>query len=511
MAETNRLEKLKQDVKSREGSFVPDMNPMWRDVALYRLKWFSPNSSRLQWRAANMAELAQIVPIMINPHWSLAGEHLNPFLSVVWGLRSNLSLEEKQRQLAAIGYEDCYDAIMTLENTYFSEQSGTAPGEVLEELWDGHPASDEYNEVFWSHGWKENHSIRNYAMLLRDGYGGLRKRLETELAAHPITAADYPLRENFLRGAMFICDAGLTIGHRYAKLAATMAAETEDESERRRLQNMAECSRLTVENGATDFHDAVQLLWFGHLITCAEDGINANSLGRIDQFLYPWYRQDIDAGRITREDAVELMIELALKLYLDYDVQAITLGGCDSTGKCAVNELSYVILEATEYFGELRDLAVRISSDTPVEFLRACSRLVIRGGGIPFFFNDECFIPALSERGIAQEDARDYAPIGCVELTIPGKTNPHAVSGWFNLAKCLELTLFNGVDPVNDVQMGPTTGALSDFRDFNAFYQAFQQQVEYFASRMIYHCRRGELCQRQFAPLPGWSLLTDDC
>jgi pyruvate-formate lyase len=133
------------------------------------------------------------------------------------------------------------------------------------------------------------------------------------------------------------------------------------------------------------------------------------------------------------------------------------------------------------------------------------------GGGIPFLFNDDCFIKALSDHGIRLEDARNYAPIGCIELTIPGRANPHAVSGWFNSTKCLELALFDGQDPRTGRQLGPKTGTLADYKTFDDLLKAYFTQVEFFAKRMVYFCNRGELAQRERGPLPCWSILTDDC
>ncbi|MEI6150160.1 MAG: pyruvate formate lyase family protein, partial [bacterium] len=176
-----------------------------------------------------------------------------------------------------------------------------------------------------------------------------------------------------------------------------------------------------------------------------------------------------------------------------------------------VNDLSYVILEATRNVGFIRDFSIRLHDRSPKPFVQLASRLIAGGGGIPFLFNDECFIPALAERGIAMEDARNYAPIGCIELTIPGRANPHAVSGWFNSTKCLELALFDGADPASGEQVGPRTGAFEDFPTFDAFCGAYMRQVEMFARNMVYHCNRGELAQRDGGPLPYLSVLTDDC
>ena len=308
-----------------------------------------------------------------------------------------------------------------------------------------------------------------------------------------------------------ICAAGIMLGQRYADLARRRAEAQKDPLEKKRFMVMAEtCARVPMQ-GARTLFEAVQALWLAHVLTCAEEGIGANSLGRLDQILNPYYQADVKSGRVTREQAVELMEELACKLYLDYDVQAITLGGVDKNGADAVNAMSYIILAATRNVDFIRDVSVRLHSKSPDAFIRYAAEMIARGGGIPFLFNDDCFIKALSDRGIRLEDARNYAPIGCIELTIPGRANPHAVSGWFNSTKCLELALFNGQDPHTGRQLGPQTGTLADYKTFDDLLQAYRTQVEFFAKRMVYLCNRGELAQRERGPLPGWSILTDDC
>ncbi|HEX2949544.1 MAG TPA: pyruvate formate lyase family protein [Armatimonadota bacterium] len=301
------------------------------------------------------------------------------------------------------------------------------------------------------------------------------------------------------------------LGRRYAELAMKLAREATDPAEVARLQMMAEiCSRVPAYPART-FFEAVQSLWFAHLLTCAEDGINANSLGRLDQILYPYYKADITADRLSWNEAIEIMEELACKLYLDYDVQAITLAGVDAQGNDAVNDLSYIILDATSHVDLIRDLSVRLTPTTPEPFVTRCAELIARGGGIPFLFNDECFIPALVNHGITLEDARNYSPIGCVELTIPGKASPHAVSSWFNSTKCLELALFDGKDPLTGKQLGPHTGTLADLPSYDTLIAAYQQQVAYFVREMVYFTNRGEIAQRERGPLPCFSVLTDDC
>ncbi len=511
---SERIAALKAQVMSRKGSFVKDVNPFLCDVALWRAAK-APSRSRVQVRAAFLHELVKLAPLEIHAGWTLAGEHLEAGFAFGGKPRP-----DALKRLVEFGLtEQEIDAVReTVREWTGAGQSGTslwasAFGEASDDSkrgmnWAGAPDTA---VVYWAWGWIENHSIRDYAKVLRLGFRGIRSEVEKQLAEADLSHPDFARKENFWKAALEICDAGILLGRRYSELAAKKVAEATDPHEQERLQRMAEtCARVPAE-GARSFFEATQALWLAHVLTCGEDGINANSIGRLDQILRPYYEADAQARRLTRSQAVEIMEELACKLYLDYDVQAITLGGLDRNGNDAVNDLSYIILEATRDVDFVRDVSVRLHKNTPPEFINLAAELIVRGGGIPFIFNDDCFVKALTDHGIALEDARDYAPIGCIELTIPGRASPHAVSGWFNAAKCLELALFDGKDPLSGVQLGPQTGLLTDLASFDQLLGAYRTQVEFFASRMVYHCNRGELAQRERGPLPCWSVLTDDC
>ena len=360
-------------------------------------------------------------------------------------------------------------------------------------------------------GWTANHSIRDFAKALRIGFDGIRREITAEIAASQPWDADHVPRIHNWRAMVAICDAGCELGKIYEKTAEALAAAASDSHERYRLQRIAETCRQVPARGARTLREATQALWFAHVLSCGEDRINANSIGRLDSILEPYYQADMRAGCIDREEAIELMQELACKLYLDYDVQQICLGGQSADGADASNEMTHIILEATERLDFIRCISVRLHKNTPDPLIKRVARMAAAGGGIPFFFNDEAIIPALTRRGIALDDARNYAPIGCVEITVPGKATPHAVSGWLNAAGCLELALFNGRDPKSGEQLGPETGCLTDFRDFESLLQAYRRQVEYFARLMVYGCNRGELMQRERGPMPCWSVMTDDC
>ncbi len=512
-----RLVRLRTTAMAQQGAWNSSMDPSICDVALGFAA--RPGQSRVQRRAAFLEELVKFSPIHIGADWQLAGEHLRPLqpLSLTSRSPDEISALKKTFGLDDANYVRLVQTVKAWHGYDDALPDGFTDVEVGETTADAArgrgfwSTRDHDSKVYWSSGWIENHSIRDFAKVLRIGFTGIRAEIETCLTKADLTDPDFPQQENFWRAALSICNAGIQLGLRYATEARRAAEATTNAEEKNRLLAMADrCDRVPAK-GALTFAEAVQSLWFSHVLTCGEDGINANSIGRLDQILHPYYTSDLEAERLTKDAAREWMEELGCKLYLDYDVQAITLGGVDAAGRCAVNDLSHLILEATDNLKFIRDLSIRINHDTPIKFLDHASELIASGGGIPFLFNDDCFVSALTNHGIALEDARDYAPIGCIELTIPGKANPHAVSGWFNASKCLELALFDGCDPRTGEQVGPNSGALGDFANFEALWHAYTVQVEFLARRMVYHCNRGELMQRERGPLPCWSTLTDAC
>lgn len=513
-----RIAFLKADVMSRNssahGSFTVGANPYLWDVSLW--KSWKPVHSRVQQRAAHVLEQVRLAGLDVYPGWTLAGEHINAYGSMTMG-KPDETMQKRldEFELSPSEKEDVKNRVLLWHGSDGKQDIAQyyATGDISPEnnIGLGQWGLGDSGIVFLARGWTENHSIRDYAKVIRIGYDGIRKEIEKKLAKADISDPDFSRKENFWKAGLMICEAGILLGQRYADLANNRADAQKNPQEKKRFRIMAETCARVPRKGARTLFEAAQALWFAHILTCAEDGINANSLGRLDQIFNPYYLADLKSGCVTREQAVELMEELACKLYLDYDVQAITLGGVDKNGKDAVNEMSYIILEATANVGFIRDVSVRLHSKSPDAFIRQAAAMIARGGGIPFLFNDDCFIKALSDRGIRLEDARDYAPIGCIELTIPGRANPHAVSGWFNSTKCLELAFFGGQDPRTGRQLGPKTGTLEDYKTFNDLLKAYFTQVEFFARRMVYFCNRGELAQRERGPLPCWSLLTDDC
>ena len=509
---SQRIAALREEIMERKGSFFVDPNPFQSDIAIWRAQ--AEGRSAVQVRAHYLHEVVKIAQIEILPTWRLVGEHIGgPSPTFGWGPGPDAETLERIKEYGVTDeqVDEIRDAVRAHLSTH--QMPYYASGEVSpENIVSADPESaKQARGIYWGGGWVENHSIRDFAKVLRIGFSGIRKEVEACMAKADIADPDFPRKENFWKAALAICDAGSLLGKRYADRATKLAAKATDPDEKARLKLIATTCRRVMNKGARTLFEATQSLWLAHVLTCGEDHINANSIGRMDQILYPYYKADIEADRLTRDEALEIMEELACKMYLTYDVQAITLGGKDSEGNNAVNDMSHIILDASRNVGFVRDLSIRLHKNSPPDFVEHAAEIIARGGGIPFIFNDDCFIKALSDRGIPIEDARDYSPIGCIELTIPGKTNPHAVSGWFNSTKCMELAMFNGLDPRTGVQLGPETGTLADFDTFDEFFEAYVAQVDYFARRMVYHCNRGELRQRERGPLPCWSTLTDDC
>lgn len=368
-----------------------------------------------------------------------------------------------------------------------------------------------HGHIFFGWGYSLNHSVRDYAKVLRVGFEGIKHEIETALERLDWKRPEDIRRRLFLQSALRIADAACQMGRRYADTARARAKRTRSATRRAELLRIAEVCEQVPARPARNLREALQALWFAHMITFWEDHLNANSIGRIDQILWPAYERDARENGLTREQAIELLHCFHLKLYQTYDVQQATVGGQKPDGSDATNELSYLVLEAIRSLGLIRCQSVRVCRTTPRELLRLAVDLVAEGGGIPFFFNDDAIIPALVVKSIPIEEARDYAIIGCVEITIPGRAFPHAVSHMMNVAKCLELALHDGFDPHTGKQLGPRTGDAARFARFEQLWDAYKAQLEFWAERAAYWSNCGELAQEDLDPLPYLSILTDDC
>lgn len=489
----------------------------WRLLGFCQAALEHTGASLMQRRAAGLARTLELFPACIHDDELIVGTHhfgeepgidgcidfpdLHPhlFCCATGQLerelaKTALSAEHKELILGLRGRKDLFTA---------PGHSPTRPREVR--------VAEEAVCLF---GWglSVNHSVRDYAKVLRVGFEGIEREIADQLAGLRLEDPEALPRMTFLHAARCVAQACAGLGRKYARKARELARDSGTAPARvRELDDIATVCDQVPARPARTLREAIQSLWFAHIITCAEDHINANSIGRIDQILWPYYEADLRDGRLDEAGALELLKHLWLKLWRDYDVQQMQIGGLTPAGEDATNPLSYLALQATQELGLVRCLSVRVHTRTPRRLLDRAVDLVSQGGGVPFFFNDEAIVPALVDKGIPLEDARNYAIIGCVEVTIPGKTSPHAVSHNTNLAKCLELALHDGFDPRTGQQVGPHTGDPAEFGGIEELWNAYRLQTEHVCRVGAFLSNCGQLDQMHNWPKVYESIITDDC
>ncbi len=368
------------------------------------------------------------------------------------------------------------------------------------------------------------HVTVHYDWVLKFGFLGIRRRAEEALAALSPTDADYCKRSEFLRAVMMSCDAIITFANRYADLAEKMA-KTAEGARRAELKKIAENCRRVPAEGARSFHEACQAFWFVQLVIQIESSGHSISPGRFDQYMYPYFKADFEAGKITEAEAQELVDCVWIKLndlnkcrdlasaigFAGYGVfQNLIAGGQDAEGRDATNIVSYMCIEASMHTGLPQpSLSVRVWNGTPDAFLMKAAELTRTGIGLPAYYNDEVIIPALMSRGIPLADARLYNIIGCVEPQVGGKTDGWHDAAFFNMCRPLELVFSNGMD--KGVQVGIKTGELRDFDTFEKFYDAYCRQQEYLIGLMVNADNAVDIAHAERCPLPFLSSMIEDC
>ena len=374
----------------------------------------------------------------------------------------------------------------------------------------------------------DGHIVMNIPKVLRIGLNGVVDEIETALnGLSPYEAGDFKKR-SFLLGAKISLQAVVRFANRYADEAERQAALAEDPDRRSELEGIATVCRRVPGGPARTFHEALQCAWFLHLVSQIESNGHSFSLGRLDQYTYPFYKADLAAGRLSREGAHELLSLLWLKLYSVIKVrpwshtrygigyptyQNVTIGGQTPEGRDATNEVSYLVLETIR---ETRltqpNVSARVHTLTPDRFLIECARTIKLGFGMPALNNDEIVVPSLLEKGVRAHDALDYSIVGCVEVAIPGKWG-YRVTGmsYLNLLKVLELTLNNGTDPRTGKQLLAGRGDLSDFGSIEELYDAYREQLAFYTRLSIEMDTVADTCLEDMVPDAFCSALVDDC
>nr|WP_305134892.1 glycyl radical protein [uncultured Acetatifactor sp.] len=419
--------------------------------------------------------------------------------------------QTKKELLAADAYwegkttSDLATALMTEETKKAIEHNIFTPGNYF------------YNGV--------GHVTVQYDKVLAMGYRGIIEEIQQELDRCNPGDGDYCTKSQFLKAAIISCEAVIRYAHRYAELAKKEAAACSDPVRKQELQQIAaNCARVP-EHGAATFHEACQSFWFVQQLLQLESSGHSISPGRFDQYMYPYYKKDLEAGRLTRESAQELIDCIWVKLndlnkcrdaasaegFAGYSLfQNLIVGGQDKEGVDVTNDLSFMCITASRHvFLPQPSLSIRVWNKSPHELLLKAADLTRTGIGLPAYYNDEVIIPSLLSRGLTLEDARDYNIIGCVEPQKAGKTEGWHDAAFYNMCRPLELVFSNGWDKGEKISI--ETGAVEEMTTFEEFYDAYKKQMEYNISLLVNADNAIDVAHATRCPLPYLSCMVDDC
>ncbi len=371
----------------------------------------------------------------------------------------------------------------------------------------------------------DGHVALDFPQMLSLGFEGLKNKATQVKEDLDPTVAENVQKRIFLESVIIACDAANDFGRRYSVLARSLAEKYSDKERRSELLEIAAVCERVSSGPVKTFREALQTVWFAFLLTQIESNGHSMCLGRFDQYLYPYYERDLAEGRLTREEARELLACFWIKtaelnklrnwrstrFKTGYPMfQTLTIGGQTGEGLDAVNELSYLCLEVTAALKTTSPTVVaRIHPETPESFLYACCRTnLAHGGGLPGLFNDTVAVPTLLNLGIPIEDARDWAVLGCAEMVVPGKScSMTGGGGYFSLLKLLEITLNNGVNPATGICLYPGNGDLSTFRSFEEVEEAFRHQLDGYLKLLPMFANAVALAYAEGTPTPLLSAL----
>ncbi|WP_368928774.1 formate C-acetyltransferase/glycerol dehydratase family glycyl radical enzyme [Mixta calida] len=352
------------------------------------------------------------------------------------------------------------------------------------------------------------HLAVNYPLLLEKGLDGLREKVAERRSRINLTVLEDLHGEQFLKAIAIVLEAVSDHIIRYADLARRMATQEARPARREELLRIAENCEVIAHQPPKNFWQALQLCYFIQLMLQIESNGHSVSFGRMDQYLYPFYRRDVELEqRLTREQAIELLHGCWLKLLEVNKIrsgshskasagsplyQNVTIGGQnlrDGKGVDAVNPLSYAILESC---GRLRstqpNLSVRYHAGMSDDFLDACVQVIRCGFGMPAFNNDEIVIPEFIKLGVAPEDAWDYAAIGCIETAVGGKWGYRCTGmSFINFARVMLAALEGGRDATSGKVFLPQEQALSkgNFTHFDEVLACWDKQIRYYTRKSI--------------------------
>lgn len=377
----------------------------------------------------------------------------------------------------------------------------------------------------------DGHIIPNHSKILSKGFGEYIANAKDKLSELDATNSETESKREFYQAAIISLQAAIQFSRRYAQLASKLAEEEISERRKRELETIASMCERIPEKPPRSFHEALQLVYYCHLIMMIESNGHSFSFGRFDQYMYPFYKADIVSGALTENEALELLSLFFLKLnslnkvrpwdHTEFGVgyplySNLMVGGIKPDGTDGTNELSYLCIKAVN---QVRlpepNFSVRYWEGSPQKFLYESAKLIRKGFGMPSIFCDETVIKALGYIGIQEEKARDYASIGCVEVGIPGEWT-HRATGmtYINLGKILELVLNNGIDPRTNIQLisvDDSGDRRVNFGSYRDLFEAWSKFLRFYTDLAV---ESDSICDRSLQKHDKDSFassLVDDC
>jgi formate C-acetyltransferase len=485
-------------------------------------------------RAKAMAKLLDNMTIYILPHERIVGNiaskpsSLITYPELFWRWLDKaidadykeLLSEEEREELHTIHKYWKNKAVHGMERDLLPEQ--------IKPYW----FYNNHGVYLWIHGGRTG--VPNYYKLFQVGLKGIiseaKERL-AKLSADPacyLQAIEYLSQKRFLEAVIIVSEAAIRFGQRFAEKARELSEKEENGLRRKELEEIAEICSWVPANPPRGLYEALQCYWFITLITRILD-LQTPGLGdRFDQIMYPFYQRDKEAGRLSREEAQELVEHLWLKMNEEGQLippvqgagggglitaRVLTIGGQTPTGEDATNEMSYIVLDASKAVRLTQPaIAIRLHRHSPKEFLLAITDALRMMAGLFSFFNDEMMIPYLVNLGLPMEDARDYSTEGCMRWIIPGKAmGMRALGGMFALPKCLEYALNQGIDKFSGKQMGYPTPDPCTFSSIEDVIEAYLTQVRFFTEKLVTIYNLVDVLDGEYLPQPFLSALLDGC
>lgn len=364
-------------------------------------------------------------------------------------------------------------------------------------------------------------------IILKKGFKALKE--EATLRLNELDREDISNFEQrlFYQSVIICCDAAKVLSDRYAAKALELSKEEKDTERQKELLKIAEiCSRVPYES-ARSYQEAIQAVWFTQVLLYTEENAPAFTIGRPDQYLYPYYEADLKAGAITETEAQELLeclwIKMAEMIYAISEASSVyysgyqpfhglTVGGIQQNGETGVNDISYMALHATmDTRMHVPTINVRVNDNTPEEFLIKVTELVELGTGQPAIFFDKNAMAILKKNGIPEEDLWDWCVAGCVEPQIQGKTSLWDEGGRYSYATAVEWALYDGYSKILGRQIGLKTGDPRKFKSYGEFENAVEKQLSFMIQMACLNCNVIERAHQLRMPKPFKSLCVEGC